>query len=66
MAETRDPIDAVRAARHAISERFGHDPAKVVEHYMVVQQELRARLLAPAPSGSPRSSEDQNADVSPE
>jgi hypothetical protein len=40
-----DPIDLVRAARHTLSERLHHDPAKVVEHYLALQQEYRGRLL---------------------
>ena len=43
-----DPvIDSVRAARHAISERCGHDPKKLVEYYLQRQEALRDRLAAP-------------------
>lgn len=45
MNEPDDPIDLVRAARHRISERLGHDPARVVEHYLTVQEAYRGRLL---------------------
>lgn len=43
-----DPaIDAVRAARHAISELCQHDPRKLIDHYMKRQESHRSRLLAP-------------------
>jgi len=43
-----DPvIDRVRAARHAISERCGHDPKRLVEYYMKRQEGLEDRLVAP-------------------
>ncbi len=41
-----DPvIDEVREVRHLISERFGHDPAKLVAYYMELQKKFRNRLL---------------------
>ena len=41
-----DPaIQAVRKARHRISEMVGHDPRKLVEHYRRLQQRHRDRLL---------------------
>ena len=43
-----DPvIDRVRAARHAISERCGHDPKKLVDYYLQRQETLRGRLVRP-------------------
>ena len=43
-----DPvIDRVRAARHAISERCGHDPTRLVEYYLRRQERLQDRLVAP-------------------
>lgn len=43
---TPDPaIDEVREVRRQISERFGHDPARLVEHYMKLQEQHRDRLL---------------------
>jgi hypothetical protein len=45
-----DPvIDRIRAARHEISERFGHDTAKLVEHYIELQQQYRDQLVEAAP-----------------
>lgn len=41
-----DPvIDEVRAVRQRISERFGHDPAKLVAFYIRMQEKYRDRLL---------------------
>ena len=38
-------LEQVRAARHRISEQFDHDPRKLVEHYMALQQEYKDRLV---------------------
>jgi hypothetical protein len=53
-----DPIiDQIREVRHRISEEFGHDPARLVEHYMKLEKEKYAdRLVRPArpePEASP-------------
>jgi hypothetical protein len=41
-----DPtIQAVRDARQRISERVGHDPRKLVEHYRQLQDRHRERLV---------------------
>jgi hypothetical protein len=41
-----DPvIDEIRAARHRISEEFGHDPKRLCEHYMKLQERHRDRLV---------------------
>lgn len=41
-----DPvIDEVRAVRRRISARFGHDPKKLVEHYMGLQERHHDRLI---------------------
>ena len=45
MNDGTDPIDIVRAARHRVSERLDHEPAKVVEYYMKLQEAYRGRLL---------------------
>jgi hypothetical protein len=44
-----DPIiDQIREVRHRISEEFGHDPARLVEHYMKLEKENFAdRLVRP-------------------
>ena len=44
------PPDEIRAIRHRISEQFGHDPARLVAHYMERQEQHRDRLLRPEPS----------------
>jgi hypothetical protein len=41
-------IERTRDARRGISNRFGDDPAKIVEYYMEMQKRFAARLrLAP-------------------
>ncbi len=41
-----DPvIDEIREVRHQISARVDHDPARLVEYYMMLQQQYRDRLL---------------------
>jgi hypothetical protein len=48
-----DPvIDEVREVRHQISERFGHDPERLVAYYMELQEKFRDRLIH-APNGEP-------------
>jgi hypothetical protein len=45
-AKQSDPvIDELREVRHRISERFDHDPARLVAYYMKLQEEYRERLL---------------------
>ena len=41
-----DPtVDRIREARHRISEKFGHDPKRLVEHYMKLQEQYKERLV---------------------
>ncbi|MCP3869477.1 MAG: hypothetical protein GY703_15510 [Gammaproteobacteria bacterium] len=40
-------LESVREARHRISERFDHDPVKVIEHYIELQEKYKDRLVAP-------------------
>jgi hypothetical protein len=41
-----DPvIDEVREIRHRISERFDHDPSKLVAHYTELQKQYQDRLV---------------------
>jgi hypothetical protein len=51
-------IDEIREVRHRISERFGHDPARLVAYYAEVQQRYRDRLIDPA---KPRERADHSA-----
>ena len=44
--EPDPPIDEIRAVRHQISARFGHDPRKLVEHYIQLQRRHADRLIA--------------------
>jgi hypothetical protein len=51
--DDEEEIRRVRAARHLISERFGHDPFRLVAHYMERQKEHRDQLLhASEPNGA--------------
>ncbi len=44
--ERTDPvIDEVREVRQRISARFGHDPARLVAHYIELQEMHRDRLI---------------------
>ena len=44
--EIRDPtIDRIRQARREISEEFGHDPKRLVAHYIEYQEQFSAQLL---------------------
>lgn len=46
--QTPDPIvDEVRQVRHEISARFGHDPVRLAEYYMELQEQYRDRLVDP-------------------
>lgn len=57
-----DPTLAeVRAARHRISERCGHDAKRLVEYYLRVQEEYRDRLIWPSQPGA----RDESVDSSP-
>jgi hypothetical protein len=50
-----DPtIDEVRDVRHRISERFGHDPVRLVAHYLELQQKYRDRLIEPSTPANDR------------
>jgi hypothetical protein len=52
-----DPaIDEVREARRRISARFDHDPARLIDHYIKMQDEHRERLFKePVPTVSRKS-----------
>jgi hypothetical protein len=46
-----DPvIDEIREIRHNISARFGHDPERLVAHYVELQERYRERLIRTAPT----------------
>ena len=45
-----EEIARVRAVRHRISERFGHDPYRLVAYYMGRQQEHPDQLVRAAES----------------
>ncbi|HEX6040725.1 hypothetical protein [Longimicrobium sp.] len=49
MKESPDPtLDHIRQVRHQISAEFNHDPHKLVEHYMRLQERHADRLVRPA------------------
>ena len=45
MKTERDALARVRESRHQISERFGHDPKRLVEYYIALQQQYKDRLV---------------------
>jgi hypothetical protein len=51
-SKTDPVIDEVREVRHQISERFGHDPERLVAYYMEMQEQYRDRLIR-APQEQP-------------
>jgi hypothetical protein len=55
-ASTDPTIDEIRAVRHQISEQFGHDAKKLVEHYMKLQEKHADRLVRKLKSAPPRES----------
>lgn len=46
--EGDEVIARIREARHQISEEFGHDPYRLVAHYMELQKEHPEKMV-PAP-----------------
>jgi hypothetical protein len=46
--EGDEEIARIREARHQISEQFGHDPYRLVAHYIELQKEHPEKLV-PAP-----------------
>jgi len=47
--ELSDPvIDEIRAVRCCISAQFDHDPEKLIEHYMMLQERHAHRLIGNA------------------
>ena len=53
-----DPtIARVREARHRISEKCGHNPKKLVEYYMAMQEERYADRLVKASMPKPENKE---------
>lgn len=44
--KSNDPvIDEIRQVRHQISERFDHDPVRLVAYYMELQKRHKDRLI---------------------
>jgi len=52
--EGEEEIAAIREVRHRLSERFGHDPYRLVAYLMELQKEHPEKLvLAPEAAGTP-------------
>ncbi|MFL5384979.1 MAG: hypothetical protein ACJ8GN_20865 [Longimicrobiaceae bacterium] len=52
-----DPaIDEVREARRRISEKFDHDPARLIDHYIKLQEAYRDRLFKESDPAVPQRS----------
>jgi len=51
-------VDEIREVRHLISERFDHDPVRLVAYYMELQEQYRDRLIK---SAEPPEHEDPSA-----
>jgi hypothetical protein len=45
LEDSDEEISRVRAVRHRISERFGHDPYRLVAYYMERQKQHEDRLV---------------------
>ena len=44
--QNNDPtIDEIRKIRHQISQRFNHDPERIIEYYIKLQQKYQNRLI---------------------
>ncbi len=54
------PIARVRKARHKISEEHGHDPKRLVEHYMELQEQYQGRLVE-STEPDPKAEDDETA-----
>jgi hypothetical protein len=39
------PIEEIRELRQQISARFDNDPARLIEYYLKLQEQYRARLV---------------------
>lgn len=54
MKQQADPtLDRIRQVRREISAEFDHDPQKLVEYYMRLQERHRDRLVRPAQTTLP-------------
>ena len=51
MTMTEATIDRIRDARKRISEKFQHNPKRIVAHYIELQQQYRDRVLHENSSG---------------
>ncbi len=56
--ETDPVIDEIREVRHRISERFDHDPERLVAYYIELQERYADRLVD---TSKARDQKDQSA-----
>ena len=59
--ESESPLARVRKAREHISEECGHDPRRLIEYYMKIQERHRERLVTstrPQPEDDPKGEAD--------
>ena len=55
-----DPVIArIREARHRISEEFDHDPQRLAEHYMKLQERHKDRLVRSTEHGRENQPEEE-------
>lgn len=48
-------LERIRRVRHEISEEFGHDPRRLIDYYIALQESHADRLLeTPAPTEESR------------
>lgn len=54
--EPESTLEGIRRVRHEISAEFGHDPHKLVEYYVRLQERHRGRLVGTSePEGTGKS-----------
>jgi len=56
--DSDSPLARIREARHSISEECGHDPKRLVEYYMQLQQRHADRLVRSVDTPSKETSPD--------
>ena len=60
MGKQQDPtISRIREVRHLISEKFGHDPRRIVAHYLKLQEEQERERAKASEGKSDRRNNDQ-------
>ncbi len=52
--DSTDTLTRVRRARHEISQEHGHDPVRLVTHYIQLQESVPVRKPGSGPAPGPR------------